>query len=213
VLAVERDLTTWLDPPMLSATDLRMQTSCTRCGAAIQPATSERNGGLCAPCRQGTRESIDRALQEGPIRRALDAVDPLRKLYLDLLRREHAEGENALSEPERHYLAVALLDLEVHNGGFDQYFFNSSADSYDDAVLGLERMGARRVLELLLQAKQVLFGRYTVPSKIGDRRQHLREPVARERATELSPLDESFYREADELSRLSEAYARAQRLL
>ncbi|MCE9594099.1 MAG: DMP19 family protein [Planctomycetes bacterium] len=140
-------------------------------------------------------------------------MDPLRKLYLDLVGRQRAAGEHALSEPERHYLAVALLDKEIHDGGFDQYFHNSSADSYDDAVRGLGRMGATRVLELLLHAKQVLFGRFAVPSNTAERRTQLQEPQVREHAPELEPLDETFCREALELSRLSEAYARAHRLL
>ena len=33
-----------------------MKVSCRRCGAMILPATSDRTGGLCMPCAQGTRD-------------------------------------------------------------------------------------------------------------------------------------------------------------
>jgi Domain of unknown function (DUF4375) len=49
------------------------------------------------------------------------------------------------------------LSGEVYNGGFYQYFDNTSADSYHYAELGLIRLGATHSLGLLQKAKEHLF--------------------------------------------------------
>lgn len=42
----------------------------------------------------------------------------------------------------KHILAVKELDAEVNNGGFAQYYFNSSGDHWQDARNGLAAIGA-----------------------------------------------------------------------
>lgn len=64
----------------------------------------------------------------------------------------NAEGPAALTQPQRHYSAVRVLDAEVRNGGFSQYFFNSSGDEWKSALSGLEAMGSRDRLALLQKA-------------------------------------------------------------
>ncbi len=60
-----------------------------------------------------------------------------------------AEGTAALAQPQRNYLAVMVLDAEVRNGGFSQYFFNSSGDDWKTALSGLETMGSKERLAIL----------------------------------------------------------------
>ena len=54
------------------------------------------------------------------------------------------EGFAGLSPAERSYYAVSVLSGEVHNGGFDQYFGNSSGDQYQAARAGLRGVGGGR---------------------------------------------------------------------
>ena len=49
---------------------------------------------------------------------------------------------DALSVPERVVEAIWRLDAEVWNGGFDQYYFNSSGNDAHFAVRALETIGA-----------------------------------------------------------------------
>jgi hypothetical protein len=44
---------------------------------------------------------------------------------------------------------VESLEAEVNNGGFDQYFFNSSGDDAAGALEALNEIGATRTAELL----------------------------------------------------------------
>jgi hypothetical protein len=39
------------------------------------------------------------------------------------------------------YLAVYMLDSEVNNGGFSQFFFNSSGNHWQEAMNGLKSFG------------------------------------------------------------------------
>src|SRR6185369_14940424 len=110
-----------------------------RCGAAILSTTAESTGGVCMPCKDGRREAIDARKREIRREREWELADPFRRLWLDLVRAtETTAGFAGLSEVEKQYFAVGLLELEVYNGGFDQYFFNSSGSFYRYAVLGLE---------------------------------------------------------------------------
>jgi hypothetical protein len=53
-------------------------------------------------------------------------------------------GWDALTEVEKHICAITELDSEVANGGFAQYYFNSSGDHWRDALRGLSAIGAEK---------------------------------------------------------------------
>src|SRR5215472_8518696 len=127
---------------------------CSRCGALILLSTAERTGGSCQPCRGGYRDSLLRAIEE----REQAKNDPRRNLWVSLVRRVNQSSGfcDALSHEEKLYFAVGLLQAEVYNGGFDQYFFNSSGSHYAAAEEGLIVLGAFETLGLLHAAKEVL---------------------------------------------------------
>jgi hypothetical protein len=62
---------------------------------------------------------------------------------------EHLER---LSDEARLVYLLWNLDGEVHNGGFDQFFFNSLGDHWAEILDGLERVGASQSRQLLGQA-------------------------------------------------------------
>ena len=57
------------------------------------------------------------------------------------------KGYETLSPVERDMLHVYLLETEVNNGGFDQYFFNTSGDYATDTVESLRRIGSSEALD------------------------------------------------------------------
>lgn len=69
-----------------------------------------------------------------------------------------AAGFPGLSHPNQIYFASQLVLKEVYNGGFDQYFGNSSGDYFQFAVEGLSAMEATESLRLLTLAKQLVQG-------------------------------------------------------
>ena len=184
--------------------------ACKVCGALVLWDTAARNDGKCAPCHDGTRERIESAKKWHHEEREREKTDPLRRLWRDLVHRayETPNGFASFSEAERQYFAVGLLEGDVHNGGFDQYFYNSSGDYYRYAIEGLEAMGALQALELLRRAKQVLFGFEEPEPDTERRRVLLRATVDASRSKRLASLDALFYEDPDSLGSKVEQFAK-----
>jgi Domain of unknown function (DUF4375) len=67
------------------------------------------------------------------------------------LRQSRTPG-HALTEEERTFLAAMALEREVNNGGFDQFFMNSSRQYAPIIVSALETIGCTEVAALARQA-------------------------------------------------------------
>ena len=167
------------------------------------------------PCKNGTRESIEAAKLYYQRERELDRTDPLRRLWRELVDRVHLtdSGYAGLSDAEKKYFAVQLLAREVYNGGFEQYFHNSSGSYYCDAEIGLEKMGATQSLPLLRRVKHLIFGIAPVPSETGQRREILRRQPFDFYRDLLDELDHLFCKDPDGLDDRTEAFAKQHRLV
>jgi hypothetical protein len=125
------------------------------------------------------------------------------------------------SEPERRYFAATLLKGEVYNGGFDQFFSNSSGDYYCTAVDALEEIGALASLNLVREASNLIFGKRGPPVDRAERWQimggktgRLAELLKRyRRASRLERLDKQFWEDPDQLEDRLIAYAEQQGLI
>jgi hypothetical protein len=107
---------------------------CAECGALILPSTAEETGGLCMPCKGGYRKDIEegrRRIEEEKKRRD----SPGDRFWRSLVDRVHRtpEGYGGLTEAEQVDFAVCVLEGEVYNGGFEQYFFNSRPSRFCSA--------------------------------------------------------------------------------
>src|SRR5262245_26049747 len=108
---------------------------CTVCGVMILVATAQSNGGQCMPCKQGTRKTIDNArLQYAERKKAEANPSPETKHWRWLVRQVRDGGFDGLSPENQLYFAVCLLEGEIYNGGFEQYFHNSSANYFAQAL-------------------------------------------------------------------------------
>lgn len=186
-----------------------MKIPCADCGAVILRETAERNSGLCMPCRSGTRANIESSKIAAKRRREIDASDPFRIYWRQLVDTVYKTpaGLSSLSDLELQYWAVGCLSGEIYNGGFDQYFYNSSGDTYAPAMLGLEAMKALKSRDLLQNAKQAIFGSRAVPDDTGARRTVLVAVQNDALQSELDELDKQFWADPDRLSELSQAFA------
>ncbi len=183
---------------------------CLQCSALILPDTALKNNGLCLPCKGGYREKIEQGKRQKEIDRAYDQ-SPERKYWFDLVKRvyESPDGFLKLNSVERTYYAVSCLIGEVYNGGFDQFFSNSSGEVYAFALDGLRLLGANESAALLLRAKEILFGVNDVPSD-STKRNKLMPTAANDDAPEwqqLDELDKAFYTDQDKLPDRCRAFA------
>jgi len=176
---------------------------CPKCGYLILPTTAERNDGLCAPCRLGTRDGIEEGKRWAREERELNLHDPQRKLWRDLVAFVNAadNGFSKLDRPSQLYFAVRLLIGEVFNGGFDQYFWNSSSDYWAQALDGLNEMGATHAVDITSKATRLVFNDKAVPKKTEERRRFLRTvgQLDNNDRAELERCDDEFCQDLDGL--------------
>jgi len=88
------------------------------------------------------------------------------------------EGKT-LNKMQRRVVSTNILDNEVFNGGFDQFYFNNENEYIDDAISGLSDFGANEFLELAIKSKEIY---------IRDK-----ELYTNERNPHFDPLDNKFY--------------------
>ena len=135
---------------------------------------------------------------------------PARVYWLDLVRRVHEASCDlgGLPDAEKKYFAAQCLSLEVYNGGFEQFFSNSSGELYDLALDALLDVNALQCAVLLVSAKELLFGEASVPK---DRTQRNRDMSAAQVQPSvemrLEALDEAFCADPDRLDERCRAYA------
>jgi len=78
------------------------------------------------------------------------------------------------------FFAIHMLEAEVFNGGFDQFFQNYGYEEYvDDALFGLEIIGEPTLKNILNEA-------ILIHLKEPEEKRHLRNP-------EYDKLDDEFY--------------------
>jgi Domain of unknown function (DUF4375) len=133
----------------------------------------------------------------------LDLILSVTDAYLDTYLKR---GKDGLSKAERQILGVWLLDAEVNNGGFDQFFANGSGDLYADARDGLVRIGATESASIVRAAISE-FPDETPAQNQSERTAQLNEIQASVHAR-FNPLDRQYYNSNEDVVSLLANYIR-----
>ncbi len=113
-----------------------------------------------------------------------------------ILGKLNREGKDALTEEERIVLAVEALEREVNNGGFDQFFTNSSCEFVPVIVNALRRIGCRKAANIAQRAIQATGVSELTPEAIGD----AMSAEDGKRQGKLSRCDNSYYETAEPIA-------------
>jgi len=117
------------------------------------------------------------------------------------------EGAQSLTTEERIVLAVEALEREVNNGGYDQFFVNSSREFAPIIVGALQRIGCKKTANITQQAIEAL--------GISDLRSDAIEAVIctrdEKRAAKLSRCDDSYYKSTEPIAERLFAFIKANR--
>lgn len=118
----------------------------------------------------------------------------------------YGEEMEELTEPQKQFYYNQNLEKEVNNGGFSQYFINSSGDFAHETVLSLRAIGADKTAEILQQAIDQ-FPNKRVPK---DREERIRmvEKIEPKANDEWNRLDSKFFEYQDDLSLLNLDFVR-----
>lgn len=110
---------------------------------------------------------------------------------------EYGDNMDALNEKQRIFYITYTLEGEVNNGGFWQFFFNSSGDMANEAVSSFEKIGANKTAEICKKAVSV-YGD-SVPQNRDERQSLLIDDVDEI----LNECDSAFYKYEDDLTALN----------
>lgn len=124
-------------------------------------------------------------------------------------RKVEARGYESLSQAEQVVYCIWWLEGEVNNGGFYQFFLNSSGDLYSETSAALLKIGATRTSGLLETACRLAFD--DAPSKDQAKRQAALDSRGANLVDDLSELDRRFYEYEEDLTQLVNRYLDAQR--
>src|SRR5688572_23032802 len=120
--------------------------------------------------------------------------------------REAKLGFEALTEPEKVVFCLDKLEQEVNNGGFEQYFRNSSGDNAVVTPAALRTLGASQVASIVEKALELFPNRQ--PSRIRDEREAQMASWGAEHQKVLEQLDKAFLAYPERLAQLERAYVR-----
>lgn len=111
------------------------------------------------------------------------------------------ELEN-LTAQEKIFLFVENLLREVNNGGFNQWFFNSSGDYVHETIAALDEIGAVKIATIVKQA--VSFWPEGKVPKDRSARQDILQQIEDSANSDWAKLDNLFYTDGDYLDDYSE---------
>lgn len=119
---------------------------------------------------------------------------------------EYGDSPEKLNEYERVFFIAQILEQEVNNGGFSQFFCNSSGDFSNEIVDAFTKIGALKTAKICEKALSVF--KCGVPTNKDGRGQLLDSPECEDI---LSSCDDDFYDYGDDLESLNYAYIMAHR--
>ena len=117
---------------------------------------------------------------------------------------EYGENIEKLNPSQKTFLFVENLEREINNGGFNQFYFNSSGDFSQETVNALLEIGAEKTAEIVKKANSE-FKDGTVPKDRTERQNEL--DLIEEKADEnWNKCDSEFYKYQDNLTELLIAF-------
>ena len=114
-----------------------------------------------------------------------------------------------LTESQKNFYFNQNLEREINNGGFNQYFYNSSGDFAHDTIISLQTIGANKTAYILQQAINQ-FPNSSVP-KDRIQRQDVLEEIESIANEVWNQLEQTFYKYEDNLNELHIEYIKQNR--
>jgi len=114
---------------------------------------------------------------------------------------DYGEDYDKLTEPQKLFYLNQNLEREINNGGFNQYFCNSSGDNAHETILSLKAIGADKTADILQKAIDQ-FPDKKVP-KDRDERTEIVGQIEEVADEVWEELDQAFYNYEDDLNTLN----------
>jgi ATP/maltotriose-dependent transcriptional regulator MalT len=136
-------------------------------------------------------------------------IDSLVLAFEQAIRQKGMRDEcQALTEEERTVLAVEELEREVNDGGFDQFFTNSSKLFAPTIVDALQRIGCKKIATIAQQAIKAL-GISDLTAEAIDTAMAIDDEL---RLAKLGRCDDSYYKCAEPIAERLFAFIKANKV-
>ena len=117
---------------------------------------------------------------------------------------EYGEKIDRLNESQKILLIIKNLEREINNGGFNQFYWNSSGDYANETIGALVNIGANKTAEIVKKANSE-FNNGTVPKGRIERQNEL-ELIENKAEENWNNLDLTFYGYNEDLTELLIAF-------
>ena len=119
---------------------------------------------------------------------------------------KYGDDIDRLNEYERVFFVTQQLEMEVNNGGFSQFFYNTSGDFSHELVHAFTEIGANKTVVICKKALDAF--PQTFPVDRYERQEMLDELESDEIEEILDECDDEFYEYEDDLTNLNYEYIR-----
>ena len=117
----------------------------------------------------------------------------------------YGDNMEKLSPAEQIFFICTILEQEVNNGGFDQFFCNSSGNFANRIVDAFLTIGAEEIASICKDALAAF--PESLPEDWAERQEYLDETSTEEIQDILSACDDRFYEYPEDLENLCYQYA------
>jgi HPt (histidine-containing phosphotransfer) domain-containing protein len=123
---------------------------------------------------------------------------------------EYGSKLDRLNDVQKVFYFNQYLEKEVNNGGFNQFYFNSSGNFAHEIIGSLQTIGAKKTAEIIKKAN-AQFPNNKVP-KDREERQNILEQIEEGANVAWEELDQKFYTYEDDLNSLNMEYIRENKI-
>ena len=109
-------------------------------------------------------------------------------------------GFDGLTDSEKVFYCVWVLEGQVNNGGFDQYFFNTRGEYSVEAVDAFEKIGAGKTAEIIGRANSIFENGRATKDRTARKEDLDALPESAQEA--LRGLDDEFYKCDEDFDKL-----------
>lgn len=117
---------------------------------------------------------------------------------------QYGEDMSVLSEEERIFYIAQMLEMEVNNGGFSQFFYNSSGNFSNEVVSAFHAIGANTTAAICKKALSAFD--CEIPVDRDEREKMLNELANDEIDGIFEECDNAFYDNNDNLNELNHTF-------
>ena len=119
---------------------------------------------------------------------------------------DYTDNFKNLTEAEKTFIYVEMIENEINNGGFDQYFFNSSGDYSLEALEALKKIGALKTIKIIEDAFKI-FPVNPIP-KNNEKRRYILENIDEQTSIKWNELEDRFYESEENIGGLLLEYVK-----